>query len=356
MKQHKCIYCLQIKDEKDFNREHVVPQMMGTYVNGFVLNNFQVCKECNTYFSQQLENKISLDSYEAFLRIQHRDKPMSDGHKLSENRIQIIGDEGIFKGLKFSAVSDINNPYRIHFDAEPMVGIIESIEKGEYKYYSLGEIPEATEETISKMNKSAQPIVNTGIDRDLLGSVLIEKGYPFRQYTYSEKSIHEVYKEPEFTTAINLKIDSIMRRVCAKTVFNYLCYSTNKEFVLDSRFDPIRSYIRFGRWSDQLWFRYSTEPVSTVEMPNETAHAVGYMWYPENNYWILCGCLTWFGNLTYVFKLGDTNQKIHKINPLPPTRMACFNNIDRTIVEDDAVHVFQEDKTELYQSIKLEEV
>ena len=314
MQQHKCIYCLKTKEENDFNREHVIPQMMGKYINGFVLSEFQVCKECNDYFSHKLENVISLDSYEAFLRMQYRDKPMSDGHKLSKNRIRLTGDEGILKGLQFSAITDINNPYRMHFDAEPMVGVIESVEKQEYKYYSLEELPEATEEVIMKMKKSSQPIINTGIDRELFETTLSKKGYQFTQYTYSEKSFFEVYKEPEFLTAISLKIDPIIRRVCAKTVFNYLCYSTSKEFVLDPSFDAIRNYIRFGTWSDKLWFRYSMGPVSTAEMPNDTAHMVGYMWYPENNCWMLCGCLTWFGSLTYVFKLGDTDKKVQKIN------------------------------------------
>ena len=79
-------------------------------------------------------------------------------------------------------------------------------------------------------------------------------------------------------------------------------------------------------------------------MPNETAHVVGYMWYPENEHWGYCGCLTWFGDFTYVFKMADTNQKAQEIPMLHSTRMACFNNVDRTIKEDDAVYIFQKRK------------
>lgn len=81
-------------------------------------------------------------------------------------------------------------------------------------------------------------------------------------------------------------------------------------------------------------------PISTAEMPNETAHVVGYMWYPENSHWVFCGFLTWFGDFTYVFKLGDTDLKVQKVNMLHSTRVANFNNVDRTIAEDDAVHIF----------------
>lgn len=75
-------------------------------------------------------------------------------------------------------------------------------------------------------------------------------------------------------------------------------------------------------------------------MPNNTAHVVGYMWYPENGQWIFCGCLTWFGELTYIFSLGKTGNKVQKLNVLDSTKMACFNNVNRTIIEDDAVHIY----------------
>lgn len=75
-------------------------------------------------------------------------------------------------------------------------------------------------------------------------------------------------------------------------------------------------------------------------MPNETAHVVGYMLYPEGESWTLCGCLTWFGELTYVFKLGITEQNVERINVLPCTKMAYFNNVDRQIAEDESTFVF----------------
>lgn len=61
--RYTCIYCKTEKDENEFNREHVVPQMMGRYTDGLVLNAHQVCKECNSFFSREIENKIGLDSY-----------------------------------------------------------------------------------------------------------------------------------------------------------------------------------------------------------------------------------------------------------------------------------------------------
>lgn len=109
---------------------------------------------------------------------------------------------------------------------------------------------------------------------------------------------------------------------------------------INSSFDAIRKYIRYGEWSDDLWFKYAKGSVSTVKMPNDAAHFVGYMWFPENGQWILCGCLTWFGELTYIFKLGKTGHKVQNLKMLDSTKKACFNNGNRTIIGDDAVHIY----------------
>lgn len=87
MKQSKCIYCLEDKPEDEFNREHVIPQMMGTFEENQVLNNLQVCIECNSYFSRELENNISLDSIEALYRVRFGNKKISGGHILTKGRI-----------------------------------------------------------------------------------------------------------------------------------------------------------------------------------------------------------------------------------------------------------------------------
>ena len=85
--KHTCIYCKQVKDENDFNREHVVPRMMGRYTDGLVLSQYQVCEECNSYFSKEIENKVGLNSYEAFLRMKSGTKRMSNGRKVDGTRI-----------------------------------------------------------------------------------------------------------------------------------------------------------------------------------------------------------------------------------------------------------------------------
>lgn len=339
MAKHKCIYCLQEKDETAFNREHVVPRMMGTYQNGYVLSNYEVCEECNSYFSRELEDKIGLNSIESFLRMQHG-REMSDGRTMRRDRTRFYGTEGIFKGLEFIPVVDNQNLERIHFNILPKIGIQSKEREDEYDYFEPDSLPVASTEILDYLKGKKAGIVTVGITQEDATPYLKEKGYLSSGYKYEDVGVKDLYDGESFTTKICVSIDSIVRRTCAKTVFNYLCYSKGKDFVLPSQFDDIRNYIRYGTWSNDLWFRYSQGPVSSVSVPNDSAHVVGYMWYPENENWVLCGCVTWFGETTYIFKLGATEQKVSKYNSLSETKMACFDNVSRNITVDEAVHIF----------------
>ncbi|MGI6173386.1 MAG: HNH endonuclease [Christensenellales bacterium] len=342
MSKHKCIYCLKEKEESEFNREHVIPRMMGTYTNSFVLSNFQVCKECNSYFSKELEDKISLNSMESFLRMKYG-RPMSDGRKLKKDRVSFIGAEGLFKGLEFTPIVDKANDEKISLYIPPQIGIMTNESPLAYQYYTLDALPEATPEVLSRLRNKSNGIITFDIPEAKATPCLMRKGYLGDHSSYSNPPLADLFKDDAFLAHIKISIDSIVRRLCAKTVFNYICYSLGKDYVLSGKFSALRDYIRNGTWSNDLWFRYSQGPVSSVDMPNETAHVVGYMFYPGNRHGELCGCLTWFGQITYIFKLCDTDDAVNNVIVDPPTRMAYFNNDDATITEDNSPFPFPKD-------------
>ena len=337
---HKCIYCLQEKDEDQFNKEHVVPQMMGKYNNGYVLSHNQVCQECNSYFCNELENKIGLDSFEAFLRAQYRSKPLSNGHTLRKERIKVSGSENVFKDLPFDVITDSSNPYRISLNPKPLIGILRDAENQEYDYYDLESLPLATEDILEMLKVAKVPIINTGLLEEDATKALREKGYPVAQY--SRCSAKDIYDSPEFLVKVDFKIDPLVRRVCAKTVFNYLCYKQGVDFVLNKKFDAIRNYIRYGTWSDDLWFNYSLGPMRCVDLSStsERSHIVGCLLYPENEKWSLCGSVTWFGELTYSIGLG---KEMYPIIPgiFPDiTTVSIFDNDTRNITTDDSIFLY----------------
>lgn len=348
MKKQKCIYCLLDKEEKNFDREHVVPRLMGTYQDGFVLNKNQVCKECNSYFSINIENEIALDSYEALLRIKHRNKKMSDDRKLGSNRIKLRGDEGIFNGIVFDVKTDKSRKEKMKFEIPMFIGIIENHQKKEYKYYTLDKLPKASDHILEKIKreKDIPGIVTTSVEKASKKEIekkLYKQGYIDKNnYLYSEKSIRDFADDEEFNVEVSLNIDGKLRRLCAKTLFNYLCYKEGKEFVLDEKFDNIRNYIRYGKWTDDLWFRYSTSPVSEITILNKFSHNLGYMWYsnPNDLNWSLCGCVTWYGQMTYIFHIGNTNHKVISYNNPPSTNFACFDNDDLVIEEENFCFIY----------------
>lgn len=249
--------------------------MMGRYEDGLVLSNYQVCKECNIYFDKTFEDKMGLNSYEAFLRMRHGTKKVSDGRQVRGARITIKGSSSVLNGLTLIPVADSNNPERFHFDIEPCVGI--KISDDEYQYYLPDEIPDATEEVLGRLKNSMDPIIQFGCDEEKIRQILVEKGYIDQKSDYNEKCITDELKEKEFWTKINFVIDSTVKRLCAKTAFNFLCYSTSTDYVLNNAFDPIRNYIRYGTENDGYWFQAFWGYATGMKPPNKTAHAIGNM-------------------------------------------------------------------------------
>ncbi len=341
--KYTCIYCKKEKEEEEFNREHVVPRMMGRYTDGFVLSDHQVCQECNSFFSREIEDKIALDSYEALLRMRSGTKKMKDGHRVRNSRLSIIGAEGLFKGLRFTPISDSNSPERFSLEIEPCIGFRKKDE--EYNFYSIDNIPQATEDTLSELKKYKLPIIQFGYTREQTDSVLREKGYINDKSTYVEKEISSEYDKSDFLTSIKFSIDSIVRRVCAKTIFNYLCWSNSAEFMLDSRFDTLRKYIRYGEWDDSLWFRYSIGYVTAATPPNDTSHVVGTMLNFNKGVHELLGCVTWFGEITYILKIceiplaseHDLGGLKVLVMPKIDTKFTYFNNETSKITSEDVM-------------------
>jgi len=345
--EYTCIYCKNKKDESEFNREHVVPQMMGRYTNGLVLSDNQVCEACNSYFCGEIENKISMDSYEAFLRMKSGTRRMSEGRRIGHTRIRLSGVEGIYKGLSFIAVSD-NTSDRLHYEIEPCVGFKKS--ENEYDYVSIENIEKATEDKLKFLKKFNNPIIQIGYEQDAVEKVLIEKGYIDKNAVCTKDGIREVFENKDFITSIKFNVDSYVRRVCAKTVFNYLCYKYSSEEMLKQKYDDLRNYIRYGKWSERLWFKLVEGFLNNVNPPNNTAHAVGTMIHVKGNVVELIGCVTWFGELTYIFKICDIepdeqNLLSNGLNvvtlPQIETSFTYFDNVSTNITDDNAVFFYR---------------
>lgn len=118
--------------------------------------------------------------------------------------------------------------------------------------------------------------------------------------------------------------------------------------MLDLKFDALRKYIRYGEWDDSLWFRYSIGCVTVATPPNATSHVVGTMLNFNNGVCELLGCVTWFGEITYILKIceispvskhdlgGLTGMVMLSVN----TVFTYFNNETSEITSEDAIFIY----------------
>lgn len=324
---------MEEKDEKEFNREHVVAQSFGTYEGrAAVLGHCEVCEECNLFFSKALENVINLDSIETVERMRFG-KPMSDNRKQLMRRTKMQIASGILEGL--DVIPTVNNKAeeRMIFSYSNVIGLRKNTEEIKYDFYSLDNLPEATEEKQEYLARQQFGIISIGYEPKTVKAALITKGWLIEAKSYDETELYEMIANEKkiivTTTDLN---DSIKRRFAAKNVFNFLCFEKGEEFVLSKRFDPIRRYIRYGDWDNTLFFSLAFKPDKTMNLPNEHAHALAFLWCPDDGpYWSLYGSVTWYGKMTYYMKLCDTSFLVSQLtkNVLPSTRVLYCNNDNR---------------------------
>lgn len=157
-------------------------------------------------------------------------------------------------------------------------------------------------------------------------------------------------------------MDSRIRRVWAKIIFNYLCYYARREYVLDERFNLFREFIRYGKNADKIRFKKENGPIYTAEIEDPKSHVVGTMIKVENGAWSLYGHITLFGESTYIFRIAELEKinsyyndkaQVQFIDPqtMPHTKTVVFNNETRKIKEDDSCQILQmEDLQEIYMT------
>lgn len=325
----KCIYCLKEKPETEFNREHVISRMFGTYNNALVLNQCEVCKECNSYFCDNLENVVSLDSYEGLLRTQHIKKTHhSTGRPIGKTRLYVSGQNDIFKGLRFFISANPNTSEGIQLEIVPSVGIIRNPNTNEYDYYQLSDLPEFSEEIRCKLSQSRVPIITVGYKEEDVRAALISKGYDLSKANYTGGlNISDITTENTLIIGIKSKVDNILSRLAAKNILNYLCFSYGKAYLLNSRFNNLRNFVRYGTASESIKMCLNNGGLAGVPNKVNEGHVIGIaVATAEAPYY--SGFVSWFGAITYSFLI----EKV-SLSPLPKMTFAICDNQSRVITE-----------------------
>lgn len=74
---YTCIYCKHTKLKKEFNREHVIPQAFGKFVDNITLTN-KVCEECNQKYGNTIDESLARAAVEGIHRFKHGLKASKD--------------------------------------------------------------------------------------------------------------------------------------------------------------------------------------------------------------------------------------------------------------------------------------
>lgn len=111
-------------------------------------------------------------------------------------------------------------------------------------------------------------------------------------------NISDITCEKELETQIKYSIDSLLSRLVAKNLFNYLCYEYGKEFVLNKEYDNIRNFIRNGTFETPLTMCVNNRGLSGIPNRVDNSHAIGTAWTVTDKL-CLVGFVSWFNSITY---------------------------------------------------------
>jgi len=277
----KCIYCMEDKNSAEFNREHVMPESFGTFENNFTLLE-TVCKDCNKYFANNLELFLGRDSFEGLLRYKYSVKSHMDFKFLSESRVTFRLDEqceiqGALMRMKYDEQKGI-----VAIEPVKQVGFLnKNTNKWEYFEFDNLQSRQSLEEKgfIVKGEKALKMLFLDSRDKDEIETILKSKG--FNLIINIEAQPLPKIEEGKVKVEIQTTIDQIICRGIAKIAFNYLTYIYGKEFALDSNFDDIRKYIRYGEINDFRYVEIQKTPLLYFEKSFGKKETNGHLIYVD---------------------------------------------------------------------------
>lgn len=112
---HTCIYCLELKPSSQFNKEHVLQDAYGQYINALTLIN-KICKNCNDAFGNGIDRDLVRNTIEGERRFtQNIKSEIAFNPRKHAKGLKFKIKEGILNGL---TVQRVNNKSVISLNAE----------------------------------------------------------------------------------------------------------------------------------------------------------------------------------------------------------------------------------------------
>jgi len=259
-----CIYCQRVDPPCGFNREHVVPEALGTFEGDVVTLTQEVCTDCNQYFGDNLEIVLNRDSAEAMFRFRHGLKEAAKVRGMFKRRTEIRFPKD---GTKWGgAYLELVPPPP--GEPEPYVRLAPQLacerRDGGWEFFTEHELRTQTERVKEVIARDCTPVrvlwaETDDVKRRLL-AVLDEKGMGFQNPRDITESV-PAFRKGLVNAPVQFTFDRILARAIAKIAFNYLAKIHGAEFVLRSEFDAVRRFIREGEGAPPDFVQFRDAPV-----------------------------------------------------------------------------------------------
>lgn len=240
---YTCIYCLEQKEKKSFNTEHVLPKSFGVYGGNTMTLNDKVCSYCNQKFGNTIDGYLARDTLEGTQRFKFglvnnkkKGKVKSSTGKYAKGQVCII-TEGDLNGLECKLEHSEHENKLVLVPMKHDIGCRRK--DGLYDFYSKEDIPIKAEfESNYPLHKNRIFILKPQ-EEELTKKFLIEK--------LGDETQYEVYTDnSERACAVKYTYSADHFRAYAKIAFNYFAYFNTAEVLLQKCFDPIRHFILEG--------------------------------------------------------------------------------------------------------------
>jgi len=237
----KCIYCLHDKPSSDFNREHVIPKLLGTFKQNLTLHN-AVCRDCNQYFGDNLEPVLAEGSIEGIRRLEYKIKHPENAQYLKNERIKL---KWLHSGEWYGVVMRfIEKDDKLAVTLSPQVGFKHTSEST-WKFYAKDELIKSLEKLEREHSDNTEIVVIADSEAKRKELIEILKSSKIGFTEIFDKPIPKP-EENELSIKILASIDDLVLRCVAKISFNYLVKQQGTELVFDSSFNSVRDFVRKG--------------------------------------------------------------------------------------------------------------
>ncbi len=301
----RCIYCK--RSEVAFSREHVIPEAFGSFGPKTKVLTQEVCACCNSRLGRELDEILARDSFEGLLRAELLPPRRKRKDRFKARRTVVrIPDEAKFaeyRGARWAMDWQTRK-------LRPLDQVIVRDDTGRLHSFIREEMAGADEGLFRDRPPGSIQVLGTpGAVKQLL-EMAVSKGARFTSEPTDVEPPPASHEPTVFLETWGF-IDEPIWRAIAKIAFNYLAKIQGAAYVLDDKFDRIRSFI-LGEFKGRAIVRLSKQPILADETPRLKKREIHLVQFERQGYG-LRGRVSLFNSLTYDVMLCQNLGLIYSI-------------------------------------------